>query len=491
MRLFIAGLDTETNTFSPIPTGRESFEECLLAHGDATGRPLNCCSSQLDVWRRLGEARDWTVIESLCAVAEPGGVTSRLVYESFRDEILADLRRAGRVDCIILAFHGAMVADGYDDVEGDVLAHIRALVGARVAIGAELDLHCHITERMTREATAIVLYKEYPHTDIEQRAAELFQIILDAAEARTRPVMATFDCRMIGLYRSQEQPLRAFVDRMKSFEGQDRILSVSFAHGFPWGDVPDIGAKMLVVADDDKSNAERLAERLGREVYGMRKALSPCLLSIDDALDRAVASRGGPVILADCSDNAGGGAPSDSTFIIRRILERGIGNAISALHWDPVAVRFCQEAGEGATLSLRIGGKAGPVSGMPVDLRVSVRRLVSDVRQRFGRVSLPIGDAAWVHANGLELILNTRRTQVLHPDCITAVGIDLSGYSLVVLKSTNHFYAGFAAVASEILFVNAPGALQQRFDQIPYTKLSRGIWPRVDDPLGTDVLVAQ
>ncbi len=309
MRLFIAGLDTETNTFSPIPTGRESFEECLLAHGDATRQTLNYCSTQLDVWRRLGESRGWTVIESLCAVAEPAGVTSRAVYESFREEILTDLRAAGTVDLVILALHGAMVATGYDDVEGDLLAHVRAQVGPRVPIGAELDLHCHLTDRMTREATAIVLYKEYPHTDIEERAAELFQILVDAAEERTHPVMATFDCRMIGSFRTQEQPLRAFVDRMKSFEGKDSILSVSFGHGFPWGDVADVGAKVLVVANADRSKAGALAAALGLEVYGMRKALSPCILLIDDALDRVLASSTGPLVVADTSDNPGGGAP--------------------------------------------------------------------------------------------------------------------------------------------------------------------------------------
>jgi microcystin degradation protein MlrC len=483
MKFFIAGLDTETNTFSPIPTGRESFEECLIAHGDATRRPLNACSTQLDVWRRSGESHGWTVVESLCAVAEPGGVTGRTVYESFRNEILNDLRAVSPVDFVILALHGAMVADGYDDVEGDLLEHVRAEVGLSVPIGVELDLHCHITDRMVRSATAIVTYKEYPHIDITERAAELFQIVTDAARGRTRPVMATFDCHMIGTFRTQEQPLRSFVDRMKALEGRDGILSVSFGHGFPWGDVADVGAKILVIGDGDGAKAQRLVESLGREVYAMRKALVPRFYSIDNALDRALAAPRGPVVLADTSDNAGGGAPGDATFILRRILERGIRDVASALHWDPVAVRFCREAGEGATLDLRIGGKSGRTSGSPVDLRVTVRRIASGLTQRFGSVSLPIGDAAWVHASGVDLILNTQRTQVFHPECMTGLGLDLGRYRVVVVKSTNHFYAGFAPVASEVLFVDAPGALQRRFEDIAYTKLTRRVWPRIDDPL--------
>jgi microcystin degradation protein MlrC len=307
---------------------------------------------------------------------------------------------------------------------------------------------------------------------------------VDVAERRTQPVMAMFDCRMIGVFRTQEQPIRSFVDRIKSLEGRDGVLSVSFAHGFPWGDVADIGAKLLVIADKKKTKAEQLASALGMEVYGMRTALAPVFLSIDDALDRALASRTGPVVLADTSDNAGGGAPADATFLISRIVERGIRNVASALHWDPIAVRFCREAGEGTTLDLRIGGRVGPTSGAPLDLRVTVRRIASGITQRFGQVSLPIGDAVWVHADGVDLILNTQRTQVFHPECMAALGLDLSSYRLVVVKSANHFYAGFAAIASEVLFVDAPGALQRRTDQIPYTKLIRPIWPKVADPFG-------
>lgn len=142
MKIFIAGLDTETNTFSPMQTGFQAFTENLIAYGDATSKPLNCCSSQLSVWRDAAERKGWSVVESLCAVAEPGGRTTRAVYEHFRKTILDDLQAAMPVDAVMLALHGACVADGYDDVEGDLISHIRGLVGAHVPIAVELDLHC-------------------------------------------------------------------------------------------------------------------------------------------------------------------------------------------------------------------------------------------------------------------------------------------------------------------------------------------------------------
>ena len=482
MKLFIAGLDTETNTFSPMQTGLEAFRENLIAYGDATCRPLNCCSSQMFVWRNAAREKGWDVVESLCAVAEPGGRTTRAVYESFRATILDDLKTAMPVNAVMLALHGACVADGYDDVEGDLLAHVRQVVGPDVPVAAELDLHCHITERMLANATMIATYKEYPHTDIEEVAEQLFRLMERTLAGEVKPAMGVHDCRMINTFHPHRAPLRGIVDRMKAMEGQDGVLSVSFGHGFPWGDVEDVGAKMLVVTDNDPGKAARVARSFGREIFEAREHMRGDYLGIDAALDRAVAAKGGPVVLADVSDNAGGGAPGDSTFILRRVIERGIEDVASCLYWDPIAVRMCREAGEGATLALRIGGKVGPASGDPLDLTVKVRRVASGITQRFGPTPLAIGDAVWVSAGSIDIVLNTVRTQTFHPECMTALGLDPARKKIVVVKSSNHFRAGFEPIAHEILYVSASGALQPTFEDLAFTKLKRPYWPRVANP---------
>ena len=482
MKLFIAGLDTETNTFSPMQTGLEAFRENLIAYGDATSRPLNCCSSQMFVWRNAAREKGWDVVESLCAVAEPGGRTTRAVYESFRATILDDLKTAMPVNAVMLALHGACVADGYDDVEGDLLAHVRQVVGPDVPVAAELDLHCHITERMLANATMIATYKEYPHTDIEEVAEQLFRLMERTLAGEVKPAMGVHDCRMINTFHPHRAPLRGIVDRMKAMEGQDGVLSVSFGHGFPWGDVEDVGAKMLVVTDNDPGKAARVARSFGREIFEAREHMRGDYLGIDAALDRAVAAKGGPVVLADVSDNAGGGAPGDSTFILRRVIERGIEDVASCLYWDPIAVRMCREAGEGATLALRIGGKVGPASGDPLDLTVKVRRVASGITQRFGPTPLAIGDAVWVSAGSIDIVLNTVRTQTFHPECMTALGLDPARKKIVVVKSSNHFRAGFEPIAHEILYVSASGALQPTFEDLAFTKLKRPYWPRVANP---------
>jgi microcystin degradation protein MlrC len=399
---------------------------------------VNYCSAQLNVWRRRAEERGWSVAESLCAFAEPGGITVRCVYESFREQILADLRRALPVDMVILALHGAMVADGYDDCEGDILERIRGIVGERAAIGAELDLHCNITDAMVRHATALVAYKEYPHIDIPARAEDLFRIIAAAAQGKTRPVMAAFNCRMINTYRTTEQPLRGFVDRMLELEGRDGIISVSLGHGFPWGDVADVGAKILVVADGDRAKAVRLSRTLGQEFFAMRDAIAPRFLTIDEAIDRALAMDGGPVVIADVSDNAGGGAPDDATFFLRRLLDRGIRNAASGYYWDPMAVRACMEAGRGARFDLRIGGKSGVASGDPIDLTVTVMGLADSVTQRFGEAPVNRGSTAWVAAEGVDLVLTSLRTRVFHPEGLTKIGLGTTAGPLGQFRADHH-----------------------------------------------------
>jgi microcystin degradation protein MlrC len=482
MKIFIASLATETNTFSPLPTGYRTFEETLLRR-DASRRPPAIGTAPVIEWRKAAEAEGHEVVESLSTFAQPAGTTIRSVYESFRDEILGDLQAALPVDMVLLFLHGAMVADGYDDCEGDVLARARAIVGPRVPIGCELDLHCHLTQQMVDAATAIVTYKEYPHVDTAARAREVYALCKAAGAGKTKPVSALYDCRMVNMWRTPVEPMRGFVDRMMALEGKDGILSVSFAHGFPWGDVADVGARMLVIADGDRTKAAKLAETLGREIFSLREQTVTPHLGVDAAIDRALKVTSGLVVMADVADNAGGGAPSDSTFILKRLLERGVRDVASGCYWDPVAVRICKEAGVGASFDLRLGGKSGKTSGDTVDLRVTVKA-VSDALAQTGNNGgqIPLGEAVWVEGSGIDLVLNTLRGQTYAPDAFTNLGLDPTRRKIVVVKSTQHFHARFAPLAADVIYVSTPGAIPPDFANIPYTKKSVPFWPKVPNP---------
>ncbi len=482
MRIFIATLGTETNTFSPLPTGRQTFEETLCLR-EASRHSTHFAAVPVVTWRRLGEADGHTMVESLSAFAQPGGPTVRAVYERFRDEILRDLEAAHPVDAVLLFLHGAMVAEGYDDCEGDVIRRCRAIVGPRVAIGVELDLHCHLTAAMVDHATVVMTFKEYPHVDVGERAADLYRLVIAAARGAVRPVSALYDCRMFGMFRTPVAPVRGFVDRLKAAEGRDGVLAVSFGHGFPWGDVEDVGARILAVTDGEPEQAGRLAEALGREIFALRDQTVTAHVSPDEAIDRARQLGSGPVVLADVADNAGGGAPGDSTFILKRLVERGVRGAAVGCFWDPLTVRFCAEAGVGATFALRVGGKCGTVSGDPLDLRVTVRNVVPRLVQTgLSGGQADFGQAAWVEAEGIDVVLTTIRSQTFGPDAFGNLGLDVRQRQLVAVKSTQHFYAAFAPIARAVLYVSTPGAIPPDFAGIPYTKRRTPFWPRVADP---------
>ena len=320
-RVFIGALGTETNQFVPFPTGLRGYQEHGIWRGDATKHEPTNFTAPIHVWRREAEKRGWTVIEGLSTFAAPSGTTVRSVYEGFRDEILAGVKAALPLDAVLINVHGAMVADGYDDCEGDLLSSIRAIVGPKVAIGAEFDLHCHLSALMLDSADVLVGYKEYPHTDTMERAEELFAIIADTVEGKVKPVMARYDCRMIAQYRTSVPPISEFVVRMKSLEGKDGILSVSLSHGFSFADVEDVGTRTLVVADGDKAKAEKLAKQLGEELWANRERYATKYLSIAEAMDRAASHNQGPLVLADRADNPGSGAPGDSTFVLKALVD--------------------------------------------------------------------------------------------------------------------------------------------------------------------------
>jgi microcystin degradation protein MlrC len=478
MRLFIACLATETNTFSPMPTGRKTFEEGQIAHGDATSQRPGVFSAPLHEWRRLGDAAGWDIVEGLSAWAPPAGKTVQPLYEEFRDEIIDGIRNALPLDVVLVNLHGAMVSDGCDDCEGELLSMIREVVGPDCILGAELDLHFHLTDVMMTAADLLVAYKEYPHVDIPDRARDLFHLAARAAKGEIRPVMRDFDCRMINMYETPKEPMRGIVDRMLAREGQDGVLSLSIAHCFPWGDVARVGTRTLAITDGNADLAASEAERLGRELFGLREDLRIRYPGIEDALDRAEAASSGPVVLADTADNAGGGAPGDSTYVLKAMLARGLTNVATGLYYDPMAVRTCVEAGEGTTVRLRVGGKMGEASGDPIDLTTRIVAIKTGLTMRFGEIPVPLGTAVWLNCNGIDLLLNTVRTQVFHPEAFEQMGIELATRRIVVVKSSQHFYAGFAPIASEVIHMATPGTCTPDFAAIPYTKRDSNFWPR-------------
>ncbi|MBS0274238.1 MAG: M81 family metallopeptidase [Proteobacteria bacterium] len=486
MRVFVAGLITETNTFAPWPTGLQGFSQEGPFHGDVTTRGRDSEMGVLAAaWKELCREKGFEFVESLFAIAQPSGRAVQSVYENFRNEILNDLKVKGPFDVVLLFLHGAMVSQDCDDCEGDILARVREIVGPKVAVGAELDPHCHLTPLMVEKADAIILMKEYPHIDYMERGKELFDICTGMADRKLKPVSYLFDCRMVGFYPTTTEPMRSLVDKCSAAEKRPGVLSVSIGHGFPWGDTPETGTKVLVVTDGNASLAQSLATEIGHDIYANREALLPKFPNIEGALG-AARETNGCAVLADTADNAGGGAPSDNVSLLRAMIEYKVEDAVFGCIWDPIAVRTCAEAGVGATLPLRIGGKCGPASGDPIDVTATVKAFRADHDQQgLGPARSPMGDSVWIEIEGIDVVLMSTRTQTFAPDAFTGLGIDLKGKRIIALKSSWHFQALFGPIAGRIVPVATPGAIQMDFAAIDYRKKrDQDFFPRVKNPLG-------
>lgn len=477
MRIFAAAMGLEANTFSPLPSSYQAFTEKLYFPPGT--HPPQATHQTAALWvAKQRAARDgFTLIEGSCYAAQPGGSVTRDAFARMSDEIIGQLKAAMPLDAVVLSLHGAMVAQGTDDCEGDLLERARAIVGPRCVIGIELDPHCHFTLKRCALADLIVLFKEYPHTDFVARGEDLLTLVLRAVRGQIKPVKSLYDCRTIGHFPTSMQPMRGLVDRVLAMEGKDRVLSISLGHGFPYGDVPEAGARVLVITDDAKAQGDRLAEALGEEMVAIRETAGPKRLTIDAAIDEALKEAKGPVVIADMADNAGGGAPSDNTSFLHRLIARKIQGAAVAPIWDPLAVRLAFDAGVGAKLPFRFGGKTAASSGPPVDADVEIIACVKNAHQTFAGSPVPLGDAAAIRFGGIEAVLISTRAQAMGIDLFANLGIDPASRKILVVKSTQHFYAAFSKIAGRVIYSEGDGPMPSDVRKLPWRKINRPIWP--------------
>ena len=497
MKIFAGGIETETNTFSPDLAGIEDFQ-VLRGKDVIAGRVAYPSLNLDDVWGRMARARDFEFVFGLMASAQPSGTTVRSAYESLRDELLKHLRDAMPVDIVLLMLHGAMIAQGYDGCEEDLIRRVRDIVGRQAVIGVELDLHCHLSESTIAAADVVITFKEYPHTDVNDRAAELFDLCVKTKEGAIRPAMELFNCHMVGLYPTTREPLRSLVEAMSGAEKRSGVLSVSFGHGFPFADVPHVGAKMLVVTDSDPDLARQVAQEFGYRVYELRSEIGVDRVAVplQEALTRAVAQKCRPVVVADVSDNTGGGAPGDSTFALRWLLENRVENVAVAILYDPEVVRMARKSGVGGSLSVRLGGKTGYISGDPIDLEVKVLSMHDNYMHTFPQrngnpLLFPAGNIVAVHSRGIDIVVSSARCQCFDPSIFSDLGVDVKSRDIVIVKSMHHFYGGFAPIAGEVIYMSTMGATAPDPKLIDYRRLdTRTLYPWTEDPLehaGSDI----
>ena len=477
-------LSHETNTFSNVPTDRAQFEARDLRYGGEilevyrdTG---TCLGGMIGAAERLGA----TLVPSIAASASPAGRVTRDIYEHVKHRMLADLERAGRLDGVLLDLHGAMVPEGIDDGEGDIIAAVRAVVGPGVPIAVTLDFHGNLGRDMIGKADLLHGYKTYPHVDMAERGAEATERLAQVVSGRIKPTVAWRKPPLmppLGRQGTARGPMRRLYDLADEMEKDPKVISISLFAGFPYADIPDAGLGIYVVTDDDPALAERLAGQLERVAWEHRHEFIHSALPVTEAVARALAAEGRPIVLADMADNTGGGAAGDGTEILRELLRVGARGATVACVWDAAAVAACVKAGVGARITLEIGGKVDDRHGAPVSVTGTVRTLSDGRFVHRGPMmrGLPgrLGPTAVLDVNDVKVILISYRWQTLDPEMIRFVGIDPLLEKILVVKATIHYRAAFEPIAKEIIEVDAPGLSSSNLSRFEYRRIRRPIFP--------------
>jgi len=489
-RVAAGGIEHESTSFVPDPTPLESFLE-----GAVHGRALARRGSANTVIDGLVEGMRRAGLEpaplSWCS-APSGGLPSRETYNVLKDDFLSRLRGALPVDGLLLSLHGAFAAQDLDDADGDLLESAKEVVGPRCPVIAVCDLHSNISQRMVDATDALIVERTYPHVDMAERGVEAARLMARILAEGSRPAMAH---RPLPLFwaaakmDTSQPPMSEAIDRLAELDGRPDVLSASLAVGYQWADSPIAGASVLVVAEHDGRRAQAYADQLARWVWQRRAVWQREPLSPARALELGERVGRYPIVLADQSDNTGGGAPGDGTEILRLFVERDLSEAAVLYIVDPEVAAAARSAGAGATLNVEVGGKSHPLLGPPVALQAEVLA-TSDGQFTYdgpmwAGVTDSMGDSALLRHRGVRVIVIGRRQQPIDLAFARGLGLDCRRMRYLCLKSAGHFRSGFGPIAGSVYSVDTTGLLTQDFKRLPFRRLGRKVYP-----IDTDAAVA-
>lgn len=482
MRVAVGGIEHESNSFLLNPTPLRTFDTWSRA-----GNTL--C--------RFGEANN--IIDGLvCGVRQSGmelvplywtygssgGLPAKQTYVALKERLLQPLRAALPLDGVLLSLHGAFSAEGVDDADGDILQAVRMIVGPSCPIIAVHDLHSNISPLMVSAADALIVEKTYPHTDMAVRGEEAARLMFRTLRGEVRPTMGY---RPLPLFWSAAHMITSKHPMKRAMEELDRtlehpaVLTASLSVGYQWADSPIVGTSTVVVTDNDRRTAQASADAFAKWIWDRRTIWQREPVTPEQALKAGERTSCYPIILADQADNTGGGAPGDSTEILRLFVERRLRDAAVLYVVDPETATAAHRAGVGAKIDVHVGGKSHPLLGPPVSMHAEVMAL-SDGRFTYdgpmwaGKEDFA-GTSALLRQNDIYVVVITCPRQPVDLSFTRNLGLDCRRLRYICVKSTGHFRSGFEPIAGSIYNVDAAGLLTHEFRRLPFRRLGRKIYP--------------
>jgi microcystin degradation protein MlrC len=485
MRLLLAMMKHETNTFSPIPTGLARFRDWGLHEGEAVARAYAGTNQPIAAYLDLAAEAGAETVTPIAAEAMPSAPVQRAAYDHITGRILDALARGG-FDGAMLDLHGAMVAEDEPDGEGGLLERMRA-VAPGLPIAVTCDLHCNLTRRMADNCTALIGYKTYPHVDMYDVGAQVGRILLRALAGEIEPIMAWGAVPLLAQtlrMGTSEAPMGP-IQEMTRAEEADGALAATLFGGFPLADIPEAGVSAVVVADGDLERAGATRDRLLAAAWGAREDFVYRGEPLDEAVARAKAIEEGPVVLLDHADNVGSGGTEDCMAVIKAVLDQGLDDVAVAAVWDPEAVAAMAAAGAGAEITLDLGGKTDMPSiglkGAPLRLSGRVRALTDGrwtVRgPMYTGVEANTGPTALFETGAMKIVVVSKHHEPWDLGIFTSVGIDPHHCRYLLLKSRIHYRAGFAPLARATITCDGVGVTTSDNSRLVFEAVRRPIYP--------------
>ena len=486
-----AELQHETNTFCVIPTTLASFQErsVLIGNDAIVARQHN--NTELAGFLDAGRVYGWHTTHVLSAQAPPGGPVTRDAFEQLTAPILAAaLACRGQLDGILLGLHGAMVLDFCEDGEGELLRRLRDTVGHAVPIGITLDPHANVTRAMCDLANIMVSFKTYPHIDMRSTARHAADILQRTMRGEIRPVTLRVVRPMLEEVnggRTDIGPMIQRLQRAHAYEQQPDVFAVSVNGGFPNVDIAEVGPTVLVTAQGDLARHACFAAQLADDMWDCR--LQPLNQYLSVAQAAAIcknyaphAHAPGPIVVADYADNPGAGAYGDATTLLSALLAAGVSDACFGALADPQTVQQLGRYQPGDQAEIRLGGKMDPrFGGAPLELRCTLVSLsngdYTGTGAMIGGLARSWGPSAVVRVDGIEILIVSRRSQVLDLQQFKAFGIDPEKKRIVALKSMQHFRAAFEPIAGAVIVCDSGALCTLEYALLPYGKVPRPLFP--------------
>jgi len=492
MKLVIAQMKHETNTFSPVPTPIGRF---------ATGRPLppegadavaayRGTGSAIAAFIELAEAAGADYVVPIAAAAWPSGPVDDAAFEHIAGRICAAV--AEGCDGILLDLHGAMVTQSHEDGEGELLRRIRA-IAPTTPIGVALDMHTNLYDAMGDLSTVIAGYQTYPHIDVHGTGLRAGRALLALLQNKAQPTMAYGRQPMLPAVMRQgtdDSPNKEIQARCREMEAQGALCASVFV-GFPNADIEYAGLSAVVVTDNDPALAARWRDELLAMAWEARAQFVYQVEPLAQSMARAKAladakpAGSGPVVLLDHSDNCASGGTMDTMTVLGAMLDAGLDGAAAFAIFDPAAVQQMVAAGVGANVTLNLGGKLDmPSIGLKGEPRtVSGRvKLLCDGRYRnFGPMGAgelnDMGPTAVLDTGTVQIVIISNHVEPNDLAAFAAVGLSPQHLKVVMLKSRVHWRAGLRHLAHAVVECAGTGVCTSDYDLLAFKHVRRPIYP--------------